>query len=418
MNDPDDDRPLGVPVMTPRFKGDSSVQEEPPTTHAESDATYLGRHPDDEVGLVKQLPSGTHESTAQEKAAVETGEALATRKLYDQAVQDRLGHFQQWGRLADRTLVLALLALTALCSLFVFSQTVQILAAIAAQAAVLKWLSYTGLAVIFAILAAFSIRLLFVLLRLRVNQQVSAAQLRDLSSRAELRALVEQDKALAKKNLEDYLRKYPYEQMCIPVTPGAFRFDKESVFRLQSARDYLLDQELFSDYDGWLNNFRSRFQDHLEQVANQIVLDWTKVVGIKTAISRSSLLDSVIVLYCSYGMVGDLCRLYNLRMTGPGIARLLAFTLFNTYAAGQIEEHADAITGAVSDIGSATAEAVAPGISEKIATSLPHLFSAVPYVGAVLKTVVEPVGDGVANAFLMRKLGRTTVALLRPINPR
>jgi uncharacterized membrane protein YcjF (UPF0283 family) len=410
MNERDEDSPLGVPVMAPRLKGELSLPNEPVPRRSESPASELGRHPDDELGLAKQLPVGMHAPTKQELAAVESGEELEARRLYDQAMQAGLNGFSRWGRLADRTLLFAIVAFAALLGLFVFSQTFQILAVVALQPFPLQLLAYAGLIAIFLILIAFSIRLVVLFLRLRVNQQISAAQLRDLSSRAELRALVQRDKAMAKANLETYLRSYPVDQTRVAVTPGAFRFDKDTIERLRDARDYLLDQERFSDYDSWLDDFRIRFQDVLQGAADKIVQDWMKMVGLKTAISLSALIDSVIVLYCSYGMIGDLCRLYNLRMTRPGIIRLMAFSLFNAYSAGQIEDHADVLTE--------TSANLASGLGEKLGVNFHEILGAVPYAGEALKAAGRIAADGLANALLLRKLGRTTVALLRPINPR
>lgn len=351
-----------------------------------------------------------HAPTKQEMAAVEAGEELEARRLYDQAMQEGLSRFSGWGRCVDRALLFTILAIGALLALFVFSQTFQVLAVVALQPRPIQLLAYAGLFAVFAILTTFSVRLLILFLRLRVNQQISAAQLQELSRRAELRELVQRDKAKAKANLETYLRTYPFDQFSMPVTPGAFRLDKDTTERLRDARDYLLDQERFSDYDGWLGDFRTRFQDVLQGAADKVVKDWMKMVGLKTAISLSALIDSLVVLYCSYGMIGDLCRLYNLRMTRPGIIRLMAFSLCNAYAAGQIEDHADVLTETSANLTS--------GIAEKLGVNFHEILGAVPYAGDALKAGGKIAADGLANALLMRKLGRTTIALLRPISPR
>ncbi len=418
MNELEDDLPLGVPVMNPRFKEETSTPHEPARRNSDSPITDQGRHPDDELGLAKQLPSAMHAPTKQEIAAVEAGEDLEARRLYEEAVQARLSGFNRWGHVADRTLLFAMLGIAALLALFVFSQTFQILAVVALQPRLFQLLAYAGLTAVLAILTALAVRLLILFRRLRVNQQISAVQLRELSSRAELRALVQRDKAIAKTNLEGYLRSYPFDPASLPVTPGAFRLDKKTIERLRGARDYLLDHERFSDYDGWLDDFRLRFQDVLQGPADKVVQDWMKMVGLKTAISSSALIDSLIVLYCGYGMIGDLCRLYNLRMTRPGIIRLMAFSLFNAYAAGQIEDHADELAATATNLANGVAENVDPGLAETVAVNFHEFFGEVPLVGSALKSIGKKAADGLANALLMRKLGRTTIALLRPIDRR
>jgi hypothetical protein len=168
MNEQDEDRPLGVPVMNPRFKGESSPAQEPAPRSSHSPVPDLGRHPDDELGLAKQLPSGMHEPTKQELAAIEAGDELEARRLYDQAMQAGLSRFSQWGRWADRTLLFTVLAIAALSALFVFSQTLQILEFVALQPQPIQVLAYAGLIAIFTILAVFSTRLL-VRMALRVG---------------------------------------------------------------------------------------------------------------------------------------------------------------------------------------------------------------------------------------------------------
>ncbi len=214
MNANDEDRPLGVPVMSPRRRAETRPDDDPAPHRSDSSAPDPGRHPADELGLAKQLPSGMHAPTKQEMAAVEASDELEARRSYDEAMHAGLSRFSQWGRLADRTLLLAVLAVAALLGLIVFSQTFQILAVVALQPLALRLLAYAGLIAIFAILIVFSTRLLVLFLRLRVNQQISATQLQELSGRAELRTFVQRDKAAAKKNLEAYLSSYPFDQAC------------------------------------------------------------------------------------------------------------------------------------------------------------------------------------------------------------
>lgn len=408
MNDHDDDLPLGVPIMTPRHERESANSTRPNVRRVESNDD-LGRHPADELGLAAQLPIGMHTPTQEEIAAVKASEELEGSQLYDEAAEARFGRFDHWGRLVDRTLLLAFLSLAALLALFVFSQTVQILEAVAVQPAPLQWLGFAGLTGILTVIAILSIRLIVLFWRLRVNQQVSAAQLRELSHRAELRAFAQRDKASAKKHLEDYLRDYPLELLRIPITPGAFRLGPETIAKLREARDYLLDQEQFSDYDRWLDDFRTRFQDSLQEPADKIVQDWMRLAGVKTAVSSFAVIDAIVVLYCSYGMIGDLCGLYNLRMSRPGTLRLMSLVLLSAYASGQIEEHADELAQ--------LAKEADPGFMEMIGVKFHEVFEGIPFAGPAIKATGKRFADGLANALLMRKLGRTTIALLRPIKP-
>ncbi len=402
MHPRDDDRPLGVPVSKSRPKAGLVAVTANNLSEPQSPPGDLGRHPSDEVGLPRQIPSQMHAPTDNELAAIRRSESAEAERLYAQVVQTNLGRYSSWGRRADKTLFVALLALLALLALFVFAQTVQILAALAVQPIAIKVLGYAGLTAIVAVLLFFAVRLLILFFRLRVNQQISSTQMQELSRRAELRALVQRDKSTAKKNLQGYLEAYPLDAIAASGAPGLFQMDPATIQKLRDARDLLLDQDRFSDYDGWLRDFQLRFQEPLQGEADAVVRNWMRLVGIKTALSPYALLDSIIVLYCSYGMIGDLCRIYNLRMTKPGLVRLMAYTLFNAYAAGQIEDHAPDLAQIVEPTWLVDAvHAIGGGLADKI-------------VGKALPKVAS----GAANAVLTYKLGKATIALLRPVEPR
>jgi uncharacterized membrane protein YcjF (UPF0283 family) len=344
--------------------------------------------------------------TDAERKIVDAAKKSEAERNYQQIKeQATFSRFNSWRRWADKTILFILLAVVALLALFVYAQSVQILAVLRTQPFLIATIGYAGLILLLGVLAIFSFRLFVLFYRLRVNQQISAVQLLELSRRAELRALVQRDKAKAKQNLEAYLQNYPLGPGSTFESIGMLRMDKATLDKLRDAKNYLLDRDRSADYDSWLGNFQERFQNELQHNADKVVRSWMKLVAVKTAISPYPLVDSAIVLYCSYGMIGDLCRLYNLRMTGPGIIRLLAFTMVNTYAAGQIEDLTQSVDA--SDL------AQSAGMDEY----LQPLFKAVesiPFAGKGLAKVA----DGAANALLINRLGRKTIAMLRPIEPR
>lgn len=401
------DAPLGRPVMKPvSTTGDRHRLEDPAFRALETQSLESGRHPGDELGRRPSIPLAARAPTETERQAVDAAEQSEAERNYQQ-IKEQLtfSRFNSWRRRADKTILVVLLAVVALLALFIYAQSIQILATLAAQPLMISLIGYSLLVVLLGVLAIFSIRLLIIFYRVRVNQQVSAAQLLELSRRAELRALAQRDKAKAKKNLEEYLQNYPFEGSSPLESFGMLHMKTETLEKLRNAKLLLLDRDRSADYDSWLKNFKERFQNELEATASDVIRNWMKLVAIKTAISPYSLVDSAIVLYCSYGMVGDLCRLYNLRMTGPGIVRLLAFTMLNTYAAGKLEDLAQSLDP------SELAESV--GVDEYLQPFFKAVES-IPFAGKGLAKVT----DGAANALLINKLGRKTISMLSPIDPR
>jgi hypothetical protein len=191
------------------------------------------------------------------------------------------------------------------------------------------------------------------------------------------------------------------------------------------ARELLLDQDRFTGFDSWFRDFRERFQWELQTVADNAVRDWMKLVGIQTAFSRKPWLDSAIMLYCSFGMIGDLCALYNLRMTAPGTVRLLGFTLFNAYTASRLDEVVDYAGGVA---GSLEIDRYVAPLVETIGSLVGSMTPAGPVAGGLIgksmgKLAGKATGDatkmaieGAASALLMRKLARTAILMLRPLD--
>lgn len=394
MKADDDDLPLGVPVV----KRSTIAPRKIDRSGVDPDA---GRHPEDEIGLPKQVPTRMHEPTAKELAALQLNEEIEAKRLYHEAVKARLSRFAGWGRSYDRILFWTALFAGAILALFVLSQTLQILSTVSLQPFPIRAAAYAGLLVIFGILCFFAVRLAVMLIRIKLNRQVSVAQLAELSRRAELRDLVERDKARAKKTLENYLRSFPLEKTT------NVQLERDELDSLRESRDYLLDSDRFSDYDQWIKEFQVRFQTTLQCAADRIVKRWMNLVALKTALSSSPLIDTIVVLNCSYAMIGELCQLYNVRMARTGLLRLLAFSFANSFMAGQLEEHADELIENAADSIS--------GIAQKLGVSFHEALGSVPVVGDGLKMAGKIVADAAVNAFLLRRLGRSTIKLLSPI---
>jgi putative membrane protein len=116
-------------------------------------------------------------------------------------------------------------------------------------------------------------------------------------------------------------------------------------------------------------------------------------VGYKTAISPNSLVDTLIAAYWSFVLLRDLCLIYNVRVGALGTVALLWRAFFTAYLAGKFhdwEDHTDYTFEAIMD--------GLPEIGRKIAGKL-----------------AAKAGTGLANYFMVRRLGRRAIALLKPL---
>jgi uncharacterized membrane protein YfcA len=122
----------------------------------------------------------------------------------------------------------------------------------------------------------------------------------------------------------------------------------------------------------------------------------------------------------AYLMVGDLCRIYNVRAGGWGTARILAYVFFNTFAASRVDDLSDAAADHAANVISQHAEHVEPvagAVGVAVGGAVGHFPGAV--IGAkVASKVASRIVSGGVNAILLSRLGKTTIRQLRPLQER
>lgn len=224
--------------------------------------------------------------------------------------------------------------------------------------------------------------------RLRSNRQVHLNELEAFSRRADLRR---------KKSAEDikcYLESYPLENA------GTLRMDEAIRTNLLAQKRNLLGhwwprQKQFPDQ--WISRYLEDFQRRLDDQANACVTNHAGIVALKTAASPNAILDTAIVLFWSFKLLGDLCRLYNLRVGALGTAALLSRVFFLAFIAGKIDEWEEPVE---SDLESVL-KYILPG---DVASNVMGRFAA-------------KAGAGLANYLLMKRLGNKAIEMLRPVSP-
>lgn len=281
--------------------------------------------------------------------------------------------------------------------LFLFSQTLSILANLAAQPEWVRYLGYGGLVLLAACVLYAITRLGVFYMRLKRNQQVRLEGVEELAKRTRLRWLARAKTHEAKRKMEDYLRSFPLEAPNDRRVLLGLGMTEETLRELQKARDTLLDPDKFSTTDQWFVSFTGTFQKHLDDVATARVQYWARRTGVITALAPNGLVDSAATLYFSFALLGDLCRIYHLRAGSVGTTVLLANVFFNAYLAGQGTE-----------------------VEHFAEQSLESMFAPSGPLGEALAArLVAKVGSkaasGALNYFLLRRLGRFSVRLLKPV---
>jgi uncharacterized membrane protein YcjF (UPF0283 family) len=142
--------------------------------------------------------------------------------------------------------------------------------------------------------------------------------------------------------------------------------------------------------DAWLPRFSSSFVSQLDACANQRIKSVAVAAGVKTAALANPILDLLVVTYLLSQLIGDLCRIYNLKPSRLGTLVIMGHAFASLYAARHLEEASEevgqALTGEIQGL-----------------------------TGSILAQMGRRLSELAANGLLVYRFGQTAKKLLRPI---
>ncbi|MBA4062892.1 MAG: hypothetical protein C0501_04135 [Isosphaera sp.] len=295
-----------------------------------------------------------------------------------------------------------LLGTAGVFGIFLFNQTAQLLAALAAAP---EWARYTGYAglVLFGVCVLYAfLRFLVVYFRLRENRQLRVKGIAELSKRTRLRWLAARKNAEARAQVEGYLRAYPLDTPADRRMLAALGLSDEAQGRLRVARLDLLNPDKFASTEEWFVRFRDWFQAELDAAAEARIKYWGSRIWVVTAVSPNATVDSGAALFYAFSLLTDLCRVYHLRAGRTGTAVLLGRVFFNAYLAGQGAEWEKLAEDQYDQLFHEAMNLVGVGVSSNV-------------VGKLLGKVGAKATTGYLNRLLLVRLGRYAARLLRPV---
>lgn len=292
------------------------------------------------------------------------------------------------------------------CVVLIFSS--QALSLINQIESLAPWARYLALAGLGFLIVAFgwaSVQLVRSYMRFEKTPELLMKELAELSERARVRRIVNVAIEDARDKLEGYLRRYPGEVEDARDL-AAIGVAQEEIEQLVSARRDLLEgQGAQAGSEGWIDDFKTRFVEAIDQCANRVVEQYAKKVGLKTAIAPTGFVDTLVVLTNAYLMLRDLFVLYNVRLSRTGTFAVLFRVLLNAFAASQMEDLAEEVAGGFTRWLKDTVSKGNPSVG------LPGA----DVVGAAATAVVSRVAEGTANYLLFRRLGKAVIRHLRPV---
>lgn len=378
--------PLNPPDPSPLQRADPKTFEARPGDRDEGE----GRLPQKPTELLIPTEDDIPVDETPLEQELARAEALMTSEAGVFGLSSMLGH---------PLVGLVMLAMGGLLGLFLFNQVTTTLAAIATQP---EWVQYTGYTLLsilgLAITYAF-LRVTIFYFRLRRNQQLRIRGLKELEERTRLRWLVNAKREEAFTLLKRYLIEYPLATTDRKrKSLAAVGLSGERLFELEEIRSRLHIPEQWADTDSWLQSFRMLFQRKLDEAAQERIRYWARRAAFATAVSPNTLVDTGATLYCSMALVGDLCKIYNLRASRLATGVILVRVFTNSYLSGQLNE-AEGWT--------------ADQISQLVE---PHLPTSEIALGKIFGKLGAKASQGAINYLLLSRLGKYTMKTLRPVN--
>lgn len=400
-NDWDDDVRIGVPTA-----GRTAAPPAPPSSAPRPDPSVELREGETELGRPPQVPAGLALLSDDDRATLRRLEAeqaardIAEAEMLLASDPSGLGWLGWFGT----PLALAFLVGTAgLAGLFVFNQVLSVVNALASQPAWAQYAGYGGLVLLGGCVFYSALRLAYLYATLRHNRQLRERGLRELSKRTRLRWLAAAKSAEAKGQMERYLREYPLDSERDRKALVQLGLTDAAQARLKQVRTELLDPAKFASTEQWFARFRDGFQGELDAAADARVRYWASRIWVVTAVAPNAVVDTGATLFYTFSMLGDLCRVYNLRAGRTGTAVLLGRVFFNAYLAGQGAEWEKLAEDQYDQMFHEALGVVGMGVGSNV-------------VGKLLGKVGAKATTGYLNRLLLIRLGRYSTRLLRPVS--
>ena len=345
-----------------------------------------GRAGDTAVGRPIQRPKGELK-----KSDLNHDDLLLGQKL-DEDLDEELETPTKLPALFSSSTVLIVLAgLICVLGLFVYSQTLSVLAQLNALPETVRLAGYVGLAVLLLIIVVACLRVFFLFARLRKSRPIS---IRKVEARSKL-GRSEKAYERAQQKLSEYLRSFKLGDEKNIASLRKLGLSAEAEQRLLDA-EARLNEERPVSAGAWIDDFDASFLRELDMLAKMRVIHYAKLVALKTAISPSGLLDTAIVLYNNFRIFSDLLVIYRVRTDWIGTAYVLMWVVGHAYVSGEMGEN----IGQLSD-----------GISEELSTVLGEGLTSKLFGKAAARGA-----EASANFLFTRRIGLKGIKLLRPIS--
>ncbi|MBX3422023.1 MAG: DUF697 domain-containing protein, partial [Pirellulaceae bacterium] len=303
------------------------------------------------------------------------------------------------GKLLTSPLISAALVLAAAGILIVIlSEVFQFVQAVQAAPFFIQVIADLCIALLAIAFCTALIRLALVYRRLSVTPQVNLNAIRQAKQRAATREQIHRQVEAGYKSLRTIVETYPIADKKHRALLVRCGMQPEEVKTLQSNLENLLRTDNLGQ-SRWIEDCNRLFVSVIDKSAKQHVMSYATKVALKTAISPTGFVDSLIVATNAVLMVEDLCHLYGVR-TGRWQSVLLTWRIFfSTFVSAKLEEQIDKL---------------ADSLFEGTLSSAPQMYKEL--LARLSLGLLKRAAEGAVNMALFYRLGTATVVALRPIS--
>lgn len=280
--------------------------------------------------------------------------------------------------------------------LVILSEVFQFLEAVQSAPVFVQVFAYSFVSILVILLGLSFARLALAYRRLRVTPKVDLDAIRQAKRRAVTRDQIQRQVEAGYQSLRGLVSDYPINSTEHKNFLSRCGMSTQEWKTLRSNIETLLNCEAVGQ-SRWIEDCERLFINLIDDVAKQLVSSYAKRVGLKTAISPTGFIDSLIVFTNSVLMVEELTRLYGVRTTRWQSVILTWRIFFGTFVSAKLEEQIDEFASSLFD-GFVNVPQIAKGLLTQVSVGL-----------------LTRVAEGGVNMAMFYRLGTATILFLRPI---
>lgn len=300
--------------------------------------------------------------------------------------------------LFNHTVILSIAALCSVFCLFIATQVLTIIEKVAQSPIWVQSIWYIAVCILVTVVILAIGRLVQMYIKLSQNPRIVFKGLKDLADLKKQMNISQTELLTARERLYSYVLTYPIDETPFHESDLVkLGFSETDFNALKNQKETLLNRSIAPSDQEWLTDFKGKFLAIIDRCVDARIRYYVFRVGIKTAVVPNSLIDTLIVIYSSLMLIGDICKIYNLRMDHLSLVIILGRSVIQSYIASETEELSKSLFEKTIEMTQDISQSISHGMVQKVG-----------------KIIVPKAIEGGVNGFLVWRLGKSAKMMLQP----